>query len=65
MARQQLGKKKVDKLRSETGLDIVKVLVRGGTDHRRDLCLSGGQIVSLYKDGEMKTSTMKWQERNA
>ncbi len=51
--RQRLGKKKVDKLRKETGLDIIAVLVRGGTHHRRDLCIRGGSIVSLWNDGTM------------
>lgn len=54
--RQRLGQKKVAKLKRETGLDIVKVLVRGGTDHRKDLFLSDGSIVHLFKDGILTDS---------
>lgn len=54
--RQKLSKKKVEKLKLETGLNVVEVLVRGGTDHRKDLCLSDGSIMHLYKDGTMEKS---------
>ena len=60
MARQRLGQKKVDKLRKQTGLDIIKVMVRGGTDHRLDLCLFNGTITRLYKDGTMLKDSGKW-----
>lgn len=49
--RQALGPKKVEKLRQQTGLDIVKVMVRGNTGHRRDLCLADGTVVCLWPDG--------------
>lgn len=57
--RQLLGPKKVAKLRRETGLPIVKVMVRGGTDHRRDLCLEDGRIVHLWNDGTMDESKLR------
>lgn len=60
MARQTLNEKKVNKLRLKTGLDIVKVLVRGGTDHRLDLCIKGGEIISMYKDGTLEKNSFKW-----
>jgi len=44
MARQRLGEKKTRQLRERLGLPIVVVLVRGGTDHRQDLCLADGTI---------------------
>jgi len=50
MARQMLSQKKVNKLRDQTGLDITCVLVRGNTDHRKDLVVNG-VVHSLYKDG--------------
>jgi len=50
MARQMLSQKKVNKLRDQTGLDITCVLVRGNTDHRKDLIVNG-VVYSLYKDG--------------
>ena len=61
MARQKLGIKKVMRLRRETGLDIIGVLVRGGTDHRQDLCLRDGSIVNLWADG----TTTKSESRHA
>ena len=58
MARQRLSDRKVKKIRAETGLPVVAVLVRGGTNHRRDLCLSDGRVVHLYKDGTMQVSDL-------
>jgi hypothetical protein len=52
--RQRLGKKKMEALRKQTGLAIVAVMVRGGTDHREDLCLDDGSIIYLYQDGTME-----------
>lgn len=49
--RQKLGAKKIAKLKRELGLNIVKVLVRGGTDHRKDLFLPDGSVMYLFKDG--------------
>lgn len=62
--RQKLSKIKIDKLKLETGLDIVKVLVRGGTDHRKDLCLSDGSIIYLYKDGTMEKTNYRYTNWN-
>lgn len=59
--RQLLGAKKLKRLAAETGLQIVKVMVRGGTDHRKDLCLEDGTIVSLYRDGSMEADG-RWRE---
>lgn len=59
MARQRLGVKKTNKLIAETGLPIVAVLVRGGTHHRRDLCLSDGRVVHLYRDGSQELSPIR------
>ena len=47
MARQRLGERKTKQLRVRLGLPIVAVLVRGGTEHRQDLCLADGTIM-LY-----------------
>ena len=58
--RQLLSKKKTNKLAKETGLPIVKVLVRGGTDHRKDLCLEDGSIIHLYRDGTQEKSELRW-----
>ena len=54
MARQRLGEKKTRKLREKTGLPVVRAVVRGGTDHRIDLYLEGGVIMSLYRDGTLE-----------
>lgn len=56
MARQSLGKKKVAALRRLTGLPVLYVMVRGGTDHRRDLIMEDGSLIHLYKDGQMETA---------
>jgi hypothetical protein len=53
MARQLLGRKKTVALRKQTGLDIIAVLVRGGTEHRRDLCLRDGTVKFMWPDGEI------------
>ena len=57
MARQRLGEKKLRRMRELTGLDLVAVVVRGGTDHRRDLWLRNGTIVYLWRDGTMTETT--------
>lgn len=50
-----LGKKKVLAYRKRfPTLDIVAGLVRGGTDHRVDLCLRDGSVVHLFKDGTLE-----------
>jgi len=60
MARQKLNHKKVKKLRLSTGLDILHVLVRGGTDHRKDLLLNDGTVKYLYKNGTIEDSGINW-----
>lgn len=59
--RQQLGVSKVQQLIKKTGLPIVKVFVRGNTNHRKDLCLKSGEIICLYKDGVMEKSSITWK----
>ena len=54
MARCVVGEKKVEKYRLQTGLPIVTAFVRGGTDHRVDLCLEDGTVASLYRDGTIE-----------
>jgi hypothetical protein len=61
MARQRLGPKKTAKLRRQLGLPIVKVMVRGNTDHRLDLCLEDGAITCLYWDGVIEKTTRRWK----
>ena len=51
--RQCMGPKKVARYRRDTGLPLRAILVRGGTEHRKDLCLEDGSIVHLFSDGEM------------
>lgn len=50
MARQSLGKKKINRYIKLTGLPIINAFVRGGTDHRIDLFLADGSVVYLLKD---------------
>ena len=54
--RQLLGTKKTNALREKTGLPIVRVMVRGNTDHRMDLCLKNGTITYLYRNGQIEKS---------
>lgn len=49
--RQQLGKAKVERYRRQTGLDVIAGQVRGGTNHRVDLCLRDGSVVYLWPNG--------------
>lgn len=61
MSRQLLGIKKVKRLRKLTGLPIEKVMVRGNTDHRQDLCLTDGRIFCRYPDGELFEIPFNWK----
>ena len=59
--RQQLGPKKVAKLRAELNLPIVKILVRGNTDHRLDLCLEDQSVLYYWPHtGEFEKSELTW-----
>lgn len=59
--RQVLGPKKLARLHTLTGLPIVKVMVRGGTNHRQDLCLADGSIVCRWPDGTLEPSDGRWK----
>jgi hypothetical protein len=48
MARQKVGDKKIERFRRLTGLPVVHAWVRGGTNHRVDLGLIDGVIVSYW-----------------
>lgn len=61
--RQALSKKRTTILAAELNLPILSVMVRGNTDHRRDLFLEDGSIVMLYKDGTMAASSLRWVNR--
>ena len=60
MTRQLLGPKKVAKLREATRLPIVAVSVRGGCNHEKRLCLEGGRVVVLHRNGELTESMFGW-----
>lgn len=65
MTRQWVGVKKVRKYAAATGLPVVRALVRGGTDHRVDLCLEDGSVVSYWpRDGTIEHDT-RWRWCNA
>lgn len=57
-----MSDRNVKKYSKYLGFDIVKIMVRGGTDHRKDLCLRDGSILNLYPDGEIIHSDSKWTE---
>ncbi len=58
--RQHMSERNVKKYANKLNLPIKRILVRGGTGHRKDLCLEDGSIMKLYPDGTMEKSTMKW-----
>ena len=58
--RQRLGIKKVNRLRLKFNLDIVAVLVRGGTNHRRDLVMRDGSMIYLFSDGTMASNRTRF-----
>jgi len=61
MARQVLNKKKTLRIAQETNLPVEQVFVRGNTEHRKDLCLSDGRVVSLFKDGDIVDFGSRWK----
>jgi hypothetical protein len=58
--RQRLAERNVEKLRKLTRLPIAHVWVRGGTGHRRDLCLEDGSVVCMWPDGSLTASAWGW-----
>ena len=56
-----MSQKNVKKLGKKLGLEIDCILVRGGTGHRKDLYLKGGEILAtLYNNGSMDWSGVNW-----
>jgi hypothetical protein len=55
-----LSNRKVRAIAKKLELPIEKIMVRGGTEHRMDLCLSGGLIIGLWPDGSCVSDT-KWR----
>ena len=62
MARQSMNKKNVAKYSKKYNLPIVHVLVRGGTDHRKDFCLEDGSIVHLHNNETMEKADIRWKK---
>jgi len=62
--RQKLNAKKTLKIRKETGLPVIAVLVRGNTCHRKDLCLEDGTIACLWPDGSIEKTDYKHNVRS-
>ena len=58
--RQSMNPKNIKKYSKKYSLDIVKIFVRGGTNHRKDLCLSDGTVTCLYPDGSLIKTNDKW-----
>lgn len=65
MARQTLSLKNVEKIKNKTGLPVYSVLVRGGTDHRKDLCLEDGSVYHLHKNGSLEKSIFSCNAKGA
>ena len=63
--RQRVSEKTVRRYARETGLPVEFALVRGGTDHRIDLCLIDGSIVHWWpKTGEFEVDSQRWVRRD-
>lgn len=54
-----LGPQKVARLRRETGLDIVKVIVT--SNHVQQLCLEDGRMINRWPNGSLYESPHKWR----
>jgi hypothetical protein len=56
-----MSDKNAKKLAASTGLPVVMVMVRGGTSHRKDLCLEDGSIRCLWPDGSITGHGSRWR----
>jgi hypothetical protein len=61
--RQRMSEKNAMKYAKKLGLPIIRILVRGNTDHRKDLCLEDGSILHLFPDGHMEKSDIPWKRK--
>lgn len=52
--RQRLSDKKTKALSDKLGMDIKSVMVRGNTEHRKDIYTKDGRQFALYKDGQLE-----------
>lgn len=57
--RQRMSEKNVARLRRKLNLPIHHILVRGGTDHRKDLIMEDGMIISIWPDGTVQKSNCR------
>lgn len=64
ISRQSLSKKNITRLAKKLGFPIYKVMVRGGTNHRKDLLLYDGSVLPMYKDGTFSRKTSKWNMKS-
>ena len=53
-----MSERNVKKLAKKLQLPIKRVLVRGGTSHRKDLWLEDGTILHYWPDGEFTAHTL-------
>jgi hypothetical protein len=59
--RQKLNEKNTKRIATKYNLPIHHILVRGGTNHRKDLCLEDGSIKCLCPDGTITESEIRWE----
>jgi len=62
--RQRMSEKNTKRIARKLNLPVVGVLVRGGTDHRKDLLLEDGSVMHYYSNGETEKSDMKWRQES-
>lgn len=60
MMRQVMSERKTRRIAEQVGLKVVRVMVRGNTRHRRDLCLVDGSIATLWPDGSVLLNRGRW-----
>jgi hypothetical protein len=56
-----MNERKTARIAVKYNLPISHILVRGGTDHRKDLLLKDGSVVHLNKDGTIKKCEIGWR----
>ena len=63
MARQHTSLRTARKRARQIGINqelVIGALVRGGTNHRFDLCLKDGTVINIYPDNSYEKSDWKW-----
>ena len=61
--RNLLSPKKVKSYAKKLDMPIVKIMTRGGTNHRLDLYLENGTVMHYWqKQNKLEKSDLKWKQ---